>query len=129
VAEALIRRGTQLCNVDDLDSFYAPSRKQLNLQKIRMARTYQSFEVDVQDMYALRKLAKQVQPEIMIHLTARAGFRPSIEQPALYESVNVAGTVTILEIAREFKVQRMILGSSSAVSGITNNVPFCEDYF
>lgn len=59
-------------------------------------------------MYALRELAKQVQPEIIIHLTARAGFRPLIEQ-LLCTNVNVAGTVTILEIARAFKVQRMIL--------------------
>jgi UDP-glucuronate 4-epimerase len=83
--------------------------------------------VDVRDMEALRKVAEHVQPEIVIHLAARAGVRPSIEQPALYESVNVAGTVNLLEIAREFKVQRLIFGSSSSVYGITNTVPFCED--
>jgi UDP-glucuronate 4-epimerase len=127
VAEALIRRGTKLSIVDNLDSFYAPSRKQLNLQEIRKAGTCEFFEADVRDMDALRKIAKQIQPEIVIHLAARAGVRPSIEQPALYESVNVAGTVNILEIAREFKVQRLIFGSSSSVYGITNNVPFCED--
>jgi len=63
----------------------------------------------------------------VIHLAARAGVRPSIEQPALYESVNVAGTVNLLEIAREFKLQRVIFGSSSSVYGISNSVPFCED--
>ena len=127
VADALIRCGTKLSVMDNLDSFYAPNRKQLNLQEIRKAGTYDFFEADVRDMDALRKLAKQVQPEIVIHLAARAGVRPSIEQPALYESVNVAGTVNILEIAREFKVQRMIFGSSSSVYGIANKVPFCED--
>ncbi len=127
VAEALIRRGTKLSIVDNLDSFYASSRKRLNLQEIRKAGSYDFFEADVCDMDALRKLAKQVQPEIIIHLAARAGVRPSIEQPALYESVNVAGTLNILEIAREFKVQRLIFGSSSSVYGVTNNVPFCED--
>ncbi len=127
VAEALIRHGTKLSVVDNLDNFYAPSRKRLNLHEIRKAGTYDFFEADVLDMNALRKLAKQVQPEIVIHLAARAGVRPSIEQPALYESVNVAGTVNILEIAREYNVQRLIFGSSSSVYGITNNVPFCED--
>jgi UDP-glucuronate 4-epimerase len=127
VAEALIRRGTKLSIVDNLDNFYALGRKQLNLHEIRKAGTYDFFEADVRDMDALRKLAKQVQPEIVIHLAARAGVRPSIEQPALYESVNVAGTVNLLEIAREFKVQRLIFGSSSSVYGITNTVPFCED--
>ncbi len=127
VAEALIRRGTKLSIVDNLDSFYASSRKRLNLQEIRKAGSYDFSEADVRDMDALRKLAKQVQPEIIIHLAARAGVRPSIEQPALYESVNVAGTLNILEIAREFKVERLIFGSSSSVYGVTNNVPFCED--
>ena len=127
MAEALIRRGTELSIVDNLDNFYAASRKQRNLHEIRKAGDYNFFEADVRDMDALRMLAKQVQPEIIIHLAARAGVRPSIEQPALYESVNVAGTVNILEIAREFKVQRMIFGSSSSVYGITNKVPFCED--
>jgi len=127
VAEALIRRGTKLSIVDNLDNFYALRRKRLNLQEIGNAGTYEFFEVDVRDMGALRKVAEQVQPEIVIHLAARAGVRPSIEQPALYESVNVAGTVNLLEIAREFKVQRLIFGSSSSVYGITNTVPFCED--
>ena len=113
--------------MDNLDNFYALGRKQLNLHEIRKVGTYDFFEADVRDMDALRKLAKQVQPEIVIHLAARAGVRPSIEQPALYESVNVAGTVNLLEIAREFKVQRLIFGSSSSVYGITNTVPFCED--
>ena len=127
VAEALIRRGMQLSIVDNLDNFYALSRKRLNLQEIRNAGAYEFFEADVRDMDALRKVAEHVQPEIVIHLAARAGVRPSIEQPALYESVNVAGTVNLLEIAREFKVQRLIFGSSSSVYGITNTVPFCED--
>ncbi len=127
VAEALLRRGTKLAIVDNLDDFYAPSRKRLNLQEILSTGNYDFFEADVRDIGALRKIAERVQPEIVIHLAARAGVRPSIAQPALYESVNVAGTVNLLEIAREFKVQRVIFGSSSSVYGISNSVPFCED--
>jgi UDP-glucuronate 4-epimerase len=126
VAETLIRCGMQLSIVDNLDNFYAPSRKRLNLEEIRNAGSYEFFEADVRDMNALRKVAERVQPEIVIHLAARAGVRPSIEQPAFYESVNVGGTVNLLEIAREFKVQRLIFGSSSSVYGTTNSVPFCE---
>ena len=127
VAEALIRRGTKLSVVDSLDNFYAPGRKRRNLQEIRNAGPYDFFEADIRDKDALRKVAERSQPEIVIHLAARAGVRPSIEQPALYESVNVAGTVNLLEIAREFKVPRLIFGSSSSVYGIANTVPFCED--
>jgi UDP-glucuronate 4-epimerase len=127
VAEALIRRGTNLSIVDNLDSFCAPSRKQLDLQENRKGGSYDFLEADLRDRDALQKLAKQVQPEIIFHLAPPAGVPPSIEQPALYESVNVAGTVSILKIAREFEVQRLILDSSSSVYGIVNNVPFCED--
>ncbi len=127
VAEALVRRGARLSIVDNLDNFYALSRKRRNLEEIRLAGNYEFFEADVRDLDAMRKIAECVQPEIVVHLAARAGVRPSIEQPALYESVNVAGTLNLLEIAREFKVQRLILASSSSVYGITNTVPFCED--
>ncbi|MGA8538886.1 MAG: GDP-mannose 4,6-dehydratase [Terriglobales bacterium] len=127
LAEALIRRGAALSIVDNLDDFYAPSRKRRNLQEIGDTGAYEFFEADLRDSHALRRVAQKVQPEIVIHLAARAGVRPSIEQPALYESVNVGGTVNVLEIAREFKVQRLIFGSSSSVYGVTNTVPFCED--
>ena len=127
LAEALIRRGAALSIVDNLDDFYAPSRKRRNLQEIGDTGAYEFFEADLRDSHALRRVAQKVQPEIVIHLAARAGVRPSIEQPALYESVNVGGTVNVLEIAREFKVQRVIFGSSSSVYGVTNTVPFCED--
>jgi len=127
VAEAMIRRGAQLSIVDNLDNFYAPSRKRLNLEEISKVGPYEFFETDVRDEAALRKVAEKVQPEIVIHLAARAGVRPSIEQPALYESVNVGGTVNLLEICRELRVERMIFGSSSSVYGVTNSVPFRED--
>lgn len=127
IAEALIRRDAKLSIVDNLDNFYAPSRKRLNLQEVRKAGNYEFFEVDIRDVDTLRRVAEQAQPEIIIHLAARAGVRPSIEQPALYESVNVAGSVNLLEIAREFKVQRLIFGSSSSVYGVTNHIPFRED--
>ena len=127
LAEALIRRGARLSIVDNLDDFYAPSRKRLNLEEISTVGNCEFFETDVRDAAALRKVAENVQPEIVIHLAARAGVRPSIEQPALYESVNVGGTISLLEICRELKVDRMIFGSSSSVYGITNSVPFRED--
>jgi UDP-glucuronate 4-epimerase len=127
LADALIRRGNELSIVDNVDDFYASSRKRRNLQEIGKSGSYQFFEVDIRDRDALRKAAERARPEVIIHLAARAGVRPSIEQPALYESVNVGGTVNLLEIAREFKVQRFVFGSSSSVYGVTNSVPFCEE--
>jgi UDP-glucuronate 4-epimerase len=65
---------------------------------------------------------------MVIHLAARAGVRPSTEQPRLYEHVNVAGTLNLLELCREFPVSKFIFGSSSSVYGATSRVPFSEDH-
>ena len=127
VSEALLARGYSLTIVDNLDSFYEPSQKKENLCQVRRAGDFQFFELDICDSLPLRSVVRGTRPDTIIHLAARAGVRPSIEQPSLYERVNIAGTVNLLELAREFHVDRMIFGSSSSVYGATNCVPFSED--
>jgi UDP-glucuronate 4-epimerase len=127
VAEALLKRGYQLSIIDNLDNFYEPGRKKENLAQTRMAGKFEFFELDICDLGPLREALRNAQPDIVVHLAARAGVRPSIEQPSLYERVNVAGTVNLLELARELHVNRLIFGSSSSVYGATNRVPFSED--
>jgi UDP-glucuronate 4-epimerase len=127
VAEALLTRGYPLSIVDNLDSFYEPRRKKENLAEIRRAGEFDFLELDICDIELLRAAMRDLAPNIVIHLAARAGVRPSIEQPSLYERVNVAGTVHILELARQLHIDRVILGSSSSVYGATNRVPFSED--
>jgi UDP-glucuronate 4-epimerase len=75
----------------------------------------------------MRKIFERIRPDSVIHLAARAGVRPSIEQPLLYERVNVQGTLTLLECAREFGVHRFLFGSSSSVYGNSSHVPFSEE--
>jgi len=127
VAEALLKQGYQLSIIDNLDSFYDPSRKKDNLAQVRKSREFDLFELDICDFVPLREAVRNARPDILIHLAARAGVRPSIEQPRLYEKVNVAGTVNLLELAREMRINRVIFGSSSSVYGATNRVPFSED--
>jgi len=127
VAEALLARGYSLSIVDNLDSFYDPGRKKENLDQIRRVGDFQFFELDICDFVPLRAVVNATQPNTIVHLAARAGVRPSIEQPTLYERVNVAGTVNLLEVEREFHVDRVIFGSSSSVYGATNRIPFSED--
>ncbi len=127
VAEALLTHGYQLSIIDNLDNFYDPNRKKDNLAQIRHAGDFKFFKLDICDVGPLREALRIARPEIIIHLAARAGVRPSIEQPSLYERVNVAGTVNILELARELRVARVIFGSSSSVYGATNRVPFTEN--
>ncbi len=127
VAQALLRRGAQLTVVDNLDDFYSPAAKRANLDEVRRTGDFQFCDADICNLDLLRKAVMQAQPETMIHLAARAGVRPSIENPQLYERVNVGGTINLLELAREVGVKRFIFGSSSSVYGVTKKVPFLED--
>ena len=127
VAEALLRRGVQLWILDNLDEFYSPAWKKTNLENIRRVGSYDFFQVDICDTGPLQEILERARPDLVIHLAARAGVRPSIEQPQLYERVNVAGTLNLLEKCRQLSVRKFLFGSSSSVYGATSRVPFSEN--
>jgi UDP-glucuronate 4-epimerase len=127
VAEALLERGFYLSIIDNLDNFYDPARKKKNLKDIQRIGDFEFLELDICDFGRLRAAVCNMRPDIIIHLAARAGVRPSIEQPSLYERVNVTGTINLLELARELHIDRMIFGSSSSVYGVSQRVPFSEE--
>jgi UDP-glucuronate 4-epimerase len=127
LAAALLRRGMQLTIIDILDDFYSPTWKKSNLEDIRRVGEFEFAQVDICDVENVRKVLATAQPEALIHLAARAGVRPSIEQPLLYEQVNVAGTINLLEICRQLQVPQFIFGSSSSVYGESSRTPFSED--
>jgi len=127
VAEALLRQRAQLTIVDNLDDFYSPAWKRSNLEEIRRVGSYEFEEVDICDFEGSREAVQRARPDAIVHLAARAGVRPSITHPRLYESVNVAGTVNLLELCREFQVKKFVFGSSSSVYGATSRTPFSED--
>ena len=127
VSEALLRRGVQLWILDNLDEFYSPAWKKANLEDMRRVGSYEFSQVDICDIVRLRETLERARPDVVIHLAARAGVRPSIEQPHLYEQVNVAGTLNLLEMCRQLPVRKFLFGSSSSVYGATSRVPFSED--
>jgi len=127
-AEALLRRGADLTIVDNLDEFYSPAWKRANLLDVQRVGHFAFEQADIAETHALRDVLARAKPEAVIHLAARAGVRPSIEQPRLYERVNVAGTLNLLELSREFGVRQFLFGSSSSVYGATSRAPFCEDH-
>ena len=126
VAEALLRNHACLSIVDNLDDFYSPAWKKANLESIRKIGGFDFFEQDICSPDRMRETFASVRPDAVIHLAARAGVRPSIEQPRLYERVNVAGTVNLLDLCRESRVSRLIFGSSSSVYGACASAPFSE---
>jgi len=127
VAEALLRRGAELTIVDNLDEFYSPEWKRANLEEVRRVGKFEFFAQDICDYEALHKLMERVRPEAIVHLAARAGVRPSIEQPLLYQQVNIAGTLNLLESSRQLGIDKFVFGSSSSVYGATSKAPFSED--
>jgi UDP-glucuronate 4-epimerase len=127
LAQELLRRGVQLTIVDNLDDFYSPTWKRANLEDIRKTGIFDFVEQDICEVEGMRGAIAAAKPDAVIHLAARAGVRPSIEQPRLYERVNIAGTVNLLEICRESEVPKFIFGSSSSVYGASSRSPFLED--
>src|SRR5271156_2018428 len=126
LAEALLRAGKQITIVDNLSDFYPPARKIANLNEIREIGDFEFVEADICDAVSLRQAFVRADPEVIIHLAACAGVRPSIEQPVLCERTNVQGTLNLFELSREFKLPKFIFGSSSSVYGATSRAPFCE---
>src|SRR5476651_2607058 len=127
VCERLLRDGHCVWAFDDLNPFYDPQFKQRNLREIQsLAKPFEFVHGDITDAAALAGIFSSVKFDQVIHLAARAGVRPSLEAPALYQRVNVEGTVNVLEVARKSGVKKIIIASSSSVYGLNSKVPFSE---
>jgi len=129
VAEALLARGDHVFGLDNFDLFYDPAIKKKNLSAFREHPGFSFIEADIRDSDALTRWGDGVRPDVVIHLAAKAGVRPSIADPAGYADVNINGTIRILDWVREQKVPRMLFASSSSVYGGNIKVPFSESDF
>ena len=122
LCEALIARGTQVTGVDNFDPFYAREVKERNLAGLRTLRGFRFVEADVaRDAVPLEGI------EAVIHLAAKPGVRPSIEDPASYMEANVTATARLIDAARRMGLTRIVFGSSSSVYGNATPAPFAED--
>jgi UDP-glucuronate 4-epimerase len=126
MSERLLRDGWKVVGVDNFDDFYDPKTKRHNIADCLKNKNFQLIEADIRDRDAMDKAVGNG-VEIIIHLAARAGVRPSIAQPLLYADVNIKGTMVLLEAAKKHKVGKFIFGSSSSVYGNNKKVPFSED--
>lgn len=113
--------------VDDFNDFYAPVVKRANVQAHLADSRYSLAEVDIRDRATLEKLFAANHFDCIVHLAARAGVRPSLSEPQLYIETNINGTMNLLELARRYKVNQFVFGSSSSVYGVNAKVPFSED--
>mmetsp|Transcript_15983 Transcript_15983/g.48033 ORF Transcript_15983/g.48033 Transcript_15983/m.48033 type:complete len:334 (+) Transcript_15983:53-1054(+) len=128
-AELLLEAGHEVVGVDELNDYYDVSIKKENLEMLsKHGERFSFHHKDICDTEYLREVCLQSPPDIIVHLAARAGVRPSVEEPQLYIHSNVKGTVSILELCREFKVKKLVMASSSSVYGFRDDKePFRED--
>ena len=127
VCERLLADGHTVCALDDLNDFYDPAIKQNTLRELQArAESFAFVHADITHRTELDEVLGSMPFDQIIHLAARAGVRPSLEQPALYQRVNVEGTTHLLEAAREHGVQKITIASSSSVYGVNSSVPFSE---
>lgn len=125
LCERLLGEGWQVLGIDNFDDFYDPKIKRGNIAVCLKNKNFHLVEADIRDRSAMdQTIDKEI--DIIVHLAARAGVRPSIAQPLLYTDVNVNGTTVLLEAAKRHKVYKFIFASSSSVYGNNEKVPFSE---
>src|SRR2546426_575629 len=127
VCERLLQSGHAVSVLDDLNDFYEPQIKRANIHDLQaLAKSFTFVHGDLTDRACLDELFGSAKFDQVIHLAARAGVRPSLLEPALYQRVNVEGTVNLLEAARVSGVKKFTIASSSSVYGVNSKVPFSE---
>ena len=127
VDRLLAEGGWQVTVVDDFNDFYEPAIKRANIRAHLSNPAFCLVEADIRDRATLEQAFNSAAFDCIVHLAARAGVRPSLQQPALYAETNINGTLNLLELARAHNIKQFVFGSSSSVYGISAKVPFSED--
>ncbi len=126
VGRLLTERHRVVC-LDNFDPFYDPALKRRNVGQALRDSRFRLVEGDLREEGLIGKLFQEEKIEIVAHLAARAGVRPSVQDPALYADVNIRGTIHLLEACRKNGVRRFVFASSSSVYGDNSRVPFSEE--
>ncbi len=117
----------RVTTLDDFNDFYSPEVKRKNVRAHLEDEAYRLVEADIRDRARLERLFDETNFSVIVHLAARAGVRPSLLEPELYNETNITGTLNLLELARKHNIKQFVFGSSSSVYGINAKVPFSED--
>lgn len=126
LCEALLDRGDEVIALDNFNDFYSPARKQANVARIRQHPRCTLIEADIQQGDTIDRLFSEHKPAVVAHLAAYGSVRYSIGRAKLYTSVNVVGSINLLEAARQNGVENFVFASTSSVYGNTQQLPFIE---
>lgn len=125
IVDSLLADGHDVTVLDNFDGFYGRSLKEQNIREHRKHTRWRVVEADLRDFDELEtKLSPPT--DVIVHLAARAGVRPSIEHPLTYQEVNVGGTQNLLELARRREIRQFVFASSSSVYGVNPRVLWSE---
>ena len=126
LAERLLLRGYDVIGLDNFDDFYPSAIKRDNVRALQEDDGFVIIEGDVRDASLLSRIFSKNNISAVIHLAARAGVRPSLQEPLLYQDINIGGTINLLEVSRAHQVRLFMFASSSSVYGANGKAPFKE---
>lgn len=126
LADFLLKKDYKVVVIDNFCDFYDPNIKRNNVKNNLDNPNYKLYEIDLRCKSDVEKVFKENKIDVVIHLAAMAGVRPSIENPILYQEVNCIGTQNLLEVMKEYGVKNLVMASSSSVYGNNKKVPFKE---
>jgi UDP-glucuronate 4-epimerase len=126
LCERLLDAGHRVVGLDNFDCFYPREVKTRNLERASGDTCFALVEGDIRDESTVERVLQRFKPDTIVHLAAKAGVRPSIDEPGAYLSVNVGGTLNLLTACARYPVQQFVLASSSSVYGEAAKVPFAE---
>lgn len=127
LSERLVKEGNNVVAIDNFCDFYNPKIKENNVKDLIKCSNFKLYRADIRDKDAVRRIFEENNIDIVMHLAAMAGVRPSIENPVLYQEVNCMGTQNILEEMKAHNVKNLVMASSSSVYGNCKEVPFKEN--
>lgn len=127
LTERLLDEGNKVITIDNFCDFYNPKIKENNIKEFLTNSNYKLYRVDIRNKEKTAKIFSENKIDVVVHLAAMAGVRPSIEKPEIYQEVNCMGTQNILEAMKENNVLNLVMASSSSVYGNCKQVPFSEN--
>ena len=127
LAKRLLNEGNNVVVIDNFCDFYNPKIKENNVKELLENPKFKLYRNDIREKETIKKIFDENNIDIIVHLAAMAGVRPSIENPVLYQEVNCMGTQNILEEMKAHSLNKLVMASSSSVYGNCKEVPFNEN--
>ncbi|OQX88728.1 epimerase [candidate division KSB1 bacterium 4484_87] len=124
--ERLLGENIQITCLDNFNDYYDPRIKEKNIANVIEDSNFSLVRGDILDEKLVNSLFENNKFDAVVHLAARAGVRPSVQHPKLYQEVNVRGTLNLLELAKQHQIEKFVMASSSSVYGNNKKVPFSE---